>query len=70
MEDKHIYRWLRENPGMNPLVEADEETRELLIAAAKRKYIRFVEAPAGELCYTMEDVEQARMWKEKGCLND
>lgn len=62
--------YLRENPDARILSQAEEKDKEILVRAHEKKYIMLLRAPKGERVYTIEQLEQARMWKEKGCLDD
>lgn len=65
----HIARFLQAHPECGLVISLPEDKISLLLTAQDRKYITLVRAPDGQLCYTAELLQQAEMWKEKGCLD-
>lgn len=66
----HLERFLKDNPHYKKLKDATAEQQEALIQAKEKGYIFLTRAPMGTLCYTSSALEQALMWKDKGCLED
>lgn len=64
-----IRRFFRENEHLKPLTSATEEEQAVLLRANEKRYITLQESPDKQKCFTQEDLVQARMWKEKGCLD-
>lgn len=67
----HLNRFLSEHPELTLVSSATEEDREVLLKAEEKRYVQLTTAPGGKKkCFTIEDLEKARMWKEKGGLDD
>lgn len=67
MED-HVARFLRESPQLKLLSTATEDDRALLLRAHELKYITLTKVPGGSYAYSQDDVDNARMWQDKGEL--
>lgn len=65
-----VQRYLVENPQMRLLDSAEPEVKEMLIKAHEKKYISLYKIVDLQVAYSQDMVEQARMWKEKGCLDN
>lgn len=63
--DNFDRRFLDTHPQYTLLVDADEDTRALLLWAASNKYIVFNRTPTGCSVYSQEDLDKAKMWWEK-----
>lgn len=60
-----VEQYLKEHPNQKRVLDADRGTQELLLWAQKKRYITLSKAPSGALCFTEEDLEKAKMWREK-----
>lgn len=60
-----VEQYLKEHPNQKRVLDADKETQALLLWAQKKRYITLSKAPSGALCFTEEDLEKAKMWREK-----
>lgn len=66
---EHMRRFFTENEHLTLVSAASEEDRKILEQAEQKKYIKLQRAPNGVKCFTQEDLAQAKMWEEKGCLD-
>lgn len=64
----HIERYESDHPDYKRFEDASLEVQCLLQQAEERKYIRIYRAPNGKKYYDEEILQQAQMWKDKGCL--
>ena len=62
---EYVRQYLKENPKQSLVSEAAPEAQSLLLWAQKKRYITLSKAPNGALCFTEEDLEKAKMWREK-----
>lgn len=58
-----VNRWEREHEGFQPVLGSPDE--QLLVRMQKLGYISLAAAPNGNLYYSQEDLEKAKMWEEK-----
>lgn len=65
----HLARYLSEHPELHLVEDAQEYDKELLLRAARMRYITLYQAPTGDLLYSDDLLEQAYMWSDKGELD-
>lgn len=68
--DLHLRVFMEENPHLKLLTEASAFNQKILNKAEVMKYIKMQRSPTGIVFYSEENLEQAKMWYEKGCLNE